>query len=102
MALVWYPKPVPKNDCTQRKNPCTQHSTIVGMASSADRTPLAQLHVREQGGRYFYEAKFWFQGRQVKRSGGPGWLEADDSGGYKPRRGRPGQGFYEERTAITK
>lgn len=72
------------------------------MASSADRIPLPQLHVREQGGRYFYEAKFWFQGRQVKRRVGPAWLEADGSGGYKPRRGRPGHGFYEVRMATTK
>lgn len=72
------------------------------MASSADRVPLPQLHVREQGGRYFYEAKFWFQGRQVKRRVGPAWLEADDAGGYKPRRGRPAQGYYEERTASSK
>jgi integrase len=75
---------------------------LAGMASSAERIPVPQLHVREQGGRYFYEAKFWFQGGQVKRRVGPAWLEADGSGGYKPRRGRPGQGFYEERTATTR
>lgn len=72
------------------------------MASSAGRVPIPQLHIREQGGRYFYEAKFWFQGRQVKRRIGPAWLEADGSGGYKPRRGRPAQGFYETRTATTR
>jgi integrase len=73
---------------------------IPGMAGSVRRVPVPQLHVREQGGRYFYEAKFWFQGRQVKRRVGPAWLEADGNGGHKPRRGRPRQGFYEQRTAT--
>jgi integrase len=74
---------------------------MVVMAAPGEHIPLPQLHVREQGGRYFYEAKFWFQGRQVKRRVGPAWLEADGEGGYKSRRGRPQQGFYEQRTATT-
>ncbi len=41
------------------------------MATSLARIPVPQLHVREYGGRYFYEAKFWLQGRQVKRRIGP-------------------------------
>ena len=73
---------------------------IAQMTASAERIPIPQLHVREHGGRYFYEAKFWFQGKQVKRRVGPAWLEADAEGGYRPRRGRPKQGFYEQRTAT--
>jgi integrase len=72
------------------------------MASPTQRIPVPQLIVREQAGRYFYEAKFWFQGRQVKRRVGPAWLEADGSGGHRSRRGRTGPGFYEERTATAR
>lgn len=75
---------------------------MVAMGLSVERIPLAQLVVREQGDRFFYEAKFWFRGRQVKRRVGPAWLERDGSQGRRPKRGRPAMGFYEERTAVTR
>jgi hypothetical protein len=52
--------------------------------------------IRESAGQPFYEAKFRHEGRQVKRRIGPAWLERD-GGGWKPRRGRLPEGFFDER-----
>jgi integrase len=62
------------------------------------REPSAAIVVREHGGQPFYEAKFRHNGRQVKRRIGPAWLDADDRG-WRPRRGRISDGFFDERRA---
>lgn len=63
--------------------------------------PIASLIVREHHGRPFYEAKFRYHGRQVKRRVGPAWLECDsETEGWHPRKGRVPQGTYDERAAI--
>ncbi len=46
------------------------------------------LIVRENNGRPFYEGKWRHAGRQVKRRLGPAWLEPDEAGGWRKRRGR--------------
>ncbi len=58
--------------------------------------PTASLVIREGAGQPFYEAKFRYEGRQVKRRIGPAWLERDGSA-WKPRRGRPPEGHFDER-----
>ena len=54
--------------------------------------------VREHRGRPFYEAKFRHAGRQIKRRVGPAWLEPAGDG-WRARRGRVPDGFYDERRA---
>ena len=61
--------------------------------------PSAAIVVRTHGGQAFYEAKFRYQGRQIKRRVGPAWLDPDPVGGWVPRRGRIADGFYDERRA---
>jgi integrase len=64
------------------------------------RNPSAAIVVREHRGQAFYEAKFRFQGRQVKRRIGPAWLDYDPAtGGRSRRRGRVPDGSYDERGA---
>ncbi|MGC2372389.1 MAG: site-specific integrase [Solirubrobacteraceae bacterium] len=63
--------------------------------------PSATIIVREHGGRPFYEAKFRYRSRQVKRRVGPAWLERNlDTGRWQSRRGRVPDGAYDERAAI--
>lgn len=51
----------------------------------------------------FYEAKWRSDGgRQVKRRIGPAWLEADGLSGWKRRRGRVRDGFFDERRATVR
>ena len=61
--------------------------------------PSATILVREQSGKAYYEAKFRYNGEQVKRRIGPAWLDTDGSGSWKPRKGRIASGFYDERRA---
>ncbi len=62
--------------------------------------PSAAIVVRTHGGQAFYEAKFRYQGRQIKRRVGPAWLDPDPATGeWVPRRGRIADGFYDERRA---
>lgn len=62
--------------------------------------PTASIIVREQRGQPFYEAKFRYGGRQIKRRIGPAWLERDPAGdGWRRHRGRVAEGAYDERTA---
>jgi integrase len=64
------------------------------------RNPSATIVIREYRGQAFYEAKFRYRGRQVKRRIGPAWIEADPStGGWKRRRGRVADDAYDERRA---
>jgi integrase len=63
--------------------------------------PTAQIVVREHLGRPFYEAKFRYNGRQVKRRVGSAWLECDsETEGWRPRKGRVPPDAYDERAAI--
>jgi hypothetical protein len=62
--------------------------------------PIAAIVVREYRGQPYYEAKFRYQGRQVKRRIGPAWLESDpQAGGWRRRRGRVPEDAYDERRA---
>jgi hypothetical protein len=62
-------------------------------------TPTASLVVREHNGRPFFEAKFRYDGSQVKRRIGPAWLDRDASGRWRRRRGRVPDGAFDERRA---
>ncbi|HXP36276.1 MAG TPA: hypothetical protein VN817_00790 [Solirubrobacteraceae bacterium] len=63
--------------------------------------PNANVIVRESRGQPFYEAKFRYQGRQVKRRIGPAWIERDPAtGAWTRRRGRVPDGAYDERGAV--
>jgi integrase len=67
----------------------------------ADVLPAPALVVREHGGRPFYEAKFRYAGRQVKRRVGPAWLTRanGDVVDWRPRSGRVLDGRFDERRA---
>ena len=72
--------------------------TVVPISSEAI-SPAAVI-VRESSGRPFFEAKFRYAGRQVKRRIGPAWLERPDAvGEWVPRRGRVPAGAYDARRA---
>ncbi len=59
--------------------------------------PKATLIVREHQGRPFYEGFWRFERQQIKRRVGLAWLERDpDSGGWRRRRGRRQDGYYDE------
>src|SRR5437660_11932149 len=62
-------------------------------------TPTASITIRERGEEAFYEAMFRHDARQVKRRIGRAWLERDEAGGWRRRRGRVPDGFYDERRA---
>jgi integrase len=62
------------------------------------QAPSASLVVREHNHQPFYEAKFRYDGRQVKRRIGPAWLERDQ-GGWRRRRGRVPDDAFDERRA---
>ena len=71
----------------------------VPMATST-LLPIASLVLREHAGEPFYEAKFRYGGRQVKRRIGPAWLIFDrTSGEWRPRRGRVAGRVFDERRA---
>jgi integrase len=62
------------------------------------QAPSPSLVVREHNGQPFYEAKFRYDGRQVKRRIGPAWLERDQRG-WSRRHGRVPDGAFDERRA---
>lgn len=70
----------------------------------AASTPSPKVIVREYGGRPFYEAKFFHQGRQVKCRIGPAWLERDhDAGGWrKHHKRRVPNGTFDEARAYVR
>ena len=70
------------------------------MSTPGTRMPTPQIVVRGAGEKAYYEAKFYFQGRQVKRRLGSAWLRPDGTGSWEPRRGRPKDGFFDERAAT--
>ncbi|MCW3068844.1 MAG: site-specific integrase, partial [Solirubrobacterales bacterium] len=62
--------------------------------------PSAAIVIREHGGRPFYEAKFRYRGRQVKRRVGPAWLDREGATrDWRRRRGRVPEGWFDERAA---
>lgn len=50
----------------------------------------------------FYEAKWRYRGKQVKRRIGPAWLDPDGEGDWKKRRGRVVEGSFDERGAMAR
>jgi integrase len=64
-----------------------------------ERNLSASIVIRGQGDAVYYEAKWRYHGRQVKRRIGPAWLERDDEGRWRARRGRVPDGAYDERRA---
>jgi len=76
------------------------------MPEQAD-LPAANLVLREQRGRVFYEAKFRYRGEQIWRRIGPAWMEVNPdlpavgarAERFRPRRGRVGEGYFDERAA---
>lgn len=64
--------------------------------------PSGSLIVREHKGKPFYEAKWQYGGVQVKRRVGPAWLDRDSEGHWMKRRGRTGEGFWDQRTATVR
>lgn len=69
--------------------------------------PAANLVLREQRGRVFYEAKFRYGGEQIWRRIGPAWMELNPDADavaasverFRARRGRVGEGYFDERAA---
>src|SRR4051812_28431090 len=71
--------------------------------STSARLPAGSLFVRRGTNSVpFYEAKWRWNGAQVKRRVGPAWLDPDASGGWAPRRGRVPVGYYDEKRAIVR
>lgn len=66
----------------------------------AIRLPKPNVVVRVRNGKAFYETKFFFGGKQVKRRLGPAWLDCNAAGDWIRRRGRTPDGFFDERTAT--
>ncbi len=64
----------------------------------SETNPPAALVLRDHIGKPFYEAKFRHDGQQVKRRIGPAWLERDGDG-WRKRKGRIPDGYFDERTA---
>jgi integrase len=64
------------------------------------KLPVSALVVREHGGEPFYEAKFRYEGRQVKRRVGPAWLLRDNATGqWRAHPGRVPDGHFDLRRA---
>ena len=73
------------------------------MARSRRQYPEGKgfLIVRAQNGRTFYEARWRdLDGAQRRKRLGPAWVERTEDGKWRPRRGRPQQGFLDERLAY--
>lgn len=79
------------------------------MAGPANPNPTFHIVVRASAdGVPHYEVKWYSrthrngQGKrsQVKRRLGPAWIEEDGSGGWRKRRGRPPEGWLDERAAT--
>jgi integrase len=73
------------------------------MTSSRRQYPEGKgfLHVRSHNGRAFYEARWRdLDGAQRRRRLGPAWVEEGEGGKWLSRRGRPQQGFLDERLAY--
>jgi integrase len=65
--------------------------------------PTGALVIREEDSGPFYEAKWRRRGRQVKRRIGGAWLTKDRrTRGWKPRRGRAPDGYFDEKRATVR
>ena len=65
--------------------------------------PSGALVVRtDTEGRPFYETKWRRDGSQVKRRVGLAWLERAGNGGWRPRRGRVPDGYFDEKRATVR
>jgi integrase len=66
------------------------------------RLPTGALIVRaDADGQAYFEAKWRRAGAQVKRRIGPAWLD-QDARGWRPRRGRVPEGFFDEKRATVR
>lgn len=63
--------------------------------------PSAATMAIERRGRVFWEAKFRYDGRQVKRRIGPAWLQRTEDG-LTPHRGRVPEGYFDKARASVK
>lgn len=72
-------------------------------AALPDGSLVVEMGKGPNAGQPFFAAKWRASSdqRQVKRRLGPAWLEADPDGGWRPRRGRPKEGYLDERRAHT-
>jgi integrase len=70
----------------------------------AEPSPSPKVIVREYRGQPFYEAKFFYCGRQFKRRIGPAWLERDpDTGAWrKHHKRRVPDGVFDEARAYVR
>ena len=68
------------------------------------KNPSAAVVVREHNGQPFFEAKFRYRSRQVKRRIGPAWLDRNpDTGKWNLRRkGRVPDDHYDQRGATVR
>lgn len=70
--------------------------------SDAAKLPPISLRVMARGSGPKYYADFRYGSRRTTLAVGPAWLDADSSGGWRQRRGRVQDGFYDERTATVR
>lgn len=61
-------------------------------------SPIPSLVIREGATGVFYEAKFRWGGRQVKRRLGPAWVERDTAG-WRRKAGRAAPGYLDPKSA---
>jgi len=67
--------------------------------SAPQATPAVVIREGKDG-TPFFEAKWRDEDRQqIKRRLGPAWVEPDGEGGWRKRRGRPREGWLDERAA---
>ena len=69
------------------------------MSTDRRHLPTPQVVVRGAGEKAFYEVKFFFAGRQVKRRIGAAWLQPDGHGDWVRRPGPVAPGCFDARTA---
>jgi integrase len=78
----------------------------MALSGRRQRPPSVALAIRparsEPYGKPYYEAVFHYGGRPAKRRVGAAWLDPDGLGGWRPRRGRAAEGFYDERAATVR
>ena len=72
------------------------------VSDSGELGASGTLVVVERGDGPVFEAKWRRAGVQVKRRLGPAWLERDASGAWRARRGRPPEGFLDEKRAVVR
>ena len=68
--------------------------------STSEKLPPITLKTKDRGNGPRFYADFRHAGKRTTLAIGPAWLEADGEGGWRPRRGRVQDGFYDARTAT--